>query len=153
MNRKALIFIIVAALIAITAVFTNLSIINNKDLPEDYFSSVPSILPILNAEWFMGLVFVSTVAGLTGAIYLLWRVHEIPVHRAKREDQLLGKVIFGLALCGLFLHKVWWVVAIILAFTPWEEIGKQLSRVFGNVGGAVQETGVDTDPEREEEQP
>ena len=71
-----------------------------------------------------------TVATVIGVLYLLWHLHELPVQQAEQENQLLTKVIFGLALCGLFLHKSWWVLAIILAFTPWGEIGDRLANIF-----------------------
>ena len=51
-----------------------------------------------------------------------------------------------LALCGLFLNKTWWVVAIILAFTPWHEIGVQIARVFRGEYGQPEPAGVANEP-------
>ncbi len=38
--------------------------------------------------------------------------------------------MFALSLCGLFLHKAWWVLAIIVAFTNWRQIGLAMSNVI-----------------------
>lgn len=141
------------AAVLLTVIFSSMSTIHGKDLPDDYFASVPAILGLLNAEWFMGFVFVATVTAVIAFLLFLWRLHKLPVYHARQEDQLLTKVIFGLALCGLFIDKTWWVVAIILAFTPWEEIGKRLARVFGRGAGQHEAPAVTAAAVEEEQQP
>ncbi|MBY5993968.1 magnesium transporter [Ferrimonas balearica] len=121
---------LLAAAAGLMVFFTGLSTVHGQDLPVDYFAEVPAIMVLLDAEWFMGFLFVVTLALVVLLLKLLWNLHEIPVHKAQGENHLLTKVIFGLCLCGLFINKAWWVLAIILAFTPWNAIGDHLSRVI-----------------------
>jgi len=144
---------IVIVVVFLTLVFTGLSTIHSEGLPEDYFSAVPAILPLLNAEWFMAFVFIATIATVIGVLFLLWRLHEVPVQQAERENQLLTKLIFGLALCGLFLHKAWWVVAIILAFTPWQDIGQRIALLFRQDGEKQTPASEVDEQEANEQQP
>jgi hypothetical protein len=39
-------------------------------------------------------------------------------------------LVFALSLCGLFIDKAWWVLAIIISFTSWEHIGQWLSSII-----------------------
>ena len=137
-GTKLIVLVALAVVVLLTVLFTQLSTIHSDVVPDEYFAAMPGIMGILDAEWFMALVFVATLGSIVGGLLLLWHLHELPVHRAKRENQVLTRLIFVLALCGLFLNKTWWVVAIILAFTPWHEIGVQVARVFrGEYGEPV----------------
>lgn len=80
----------------------------------------------------MGIIFMITM-GIFGIIAkLLWDLHEVPVHKAQHDNSLMATVVFGLALCGLFINKTWWVLAIFIAFTPWQTIGIHISRMIQN---------------------
>ncbi|ARN73183.1 magnesium transporter [Oceanicoccus sagamiensis] len=105
--------------------------IHGKDIPESYFSSgYPSILGLLNSEIFMGLIFLVTIAVFVYVAYLLWELHEVAVHRAEETSNPHLQLIFALSLCGLFIDKTWWVLAVILSFTSWEIIGTSLSNII-----------------------
>ncbi len=105
--------------------------IHGKDIPESYFSNgYPSILGLLNSEIFMGLIFIVTLALACYVAYLLWQLHEVAVHRAEETSNPHLQLIFALSLCGLFIDKSWWVLAIILSFTSWEIIGTSLSNII-----------------------
>ncbi len=105
--------------------------IHGKELPESYFSGgYPTILTLLDSEVFMGLIFLITLSVIVYVIYLLWRLHEIAVHKAEAKSSSQLQLIFALSLCGLFIHKAWWVLAIIIAFTSWEYIGEHLSDII-----------------------
>jgi len=78
----------------------------------------------------MGFVFMATVTIGVVLLWLLWHLHEIPLHRVQREGMIHVELVFGLSLCGLFINKAWWVLAIIVAFTPWKALGRELSGVI-----------------------
>lgn len=108
-----------------------LGTIHGKQLPASYFSNGnPSILGLLNSEVFMGIIFLITLSVFTYVAYLLWQLHEVAVHRAEATASPQLQLIFALSLCGLFIHKAWWVLAIIIAFTSWDVIGQGLSSVI-----------------------
>ncbi|SEF86818.1 magnesium transporter [Vibrio hangzhouensis] len=111
--------------------FSLLSRVHGKELPADYFSDgVPTILGLLNSELFMGIIFVITVAIVVYVLYLLWRLHEVAVHRSQYMKSAHANLVFALSLCGLFIDKLWWVLALIIAFTDWQAIGRAISKVI-----------------------
>ncbi|MGF1751087.1 MULTISPECIES: magnesium transporter [Vibrio] len=108
--------------------------INSKDVDMATFTNTPNdaMMVIFNSEYFSGYLFSVTIALAIFVIYLLWRVHEVAVHRAHEKRSSHIQLVFALSLCGLFLHKAWWVLAIIIAFANWEHIGASISRVIKN---------------------
>lgn len=128
---KAVIFIVVVGLIA--KAFSLLGAIHGKELPEEYFSGgYPTILGLLDSEIFMGLIFFITLSIFAYVAYLLWQLHEVAVHRAESSDSSQVQLIFALSLCGLFIHKAWWVLAVVLAFTSWNSIGNWFRDIIHN---------------------
>ncbi|TWX66005.1 magnesium transporter [Colwellia demingiae] len=126
---KVVIFLVVAVVAAKT--FAILGAIHGKDLPESYFSGgYPTILALLDSEVFMGLIFFITLSVFAYVGYLLWELHEVAVHKAEASSSPQMQLIFALSLCGLFIHKAWWVLAIIIAFTSWEAIGNSISNMI-----------------------
>ncbi|WOH38582.1 magnesium transporter [Thalassotalea fonticola] len=126
---KAVIFIVVVGAIAKALSF--LGEIHGKDLPESYFSDgYPTILGLLDSEIFMGLIFFITLSVFAYIGYLLWELHEVAVHKAEANASPQLQLVFALSLCGLFIHKAWWVLAIIIAFTSWSHIGDWLSNII-----------------------
>ena len=110
-----------------------LGAIHGKDLPEEYFSNgYPNILGLLNSEVFMGLIFCITLSAFVYIAYLLWELHEVAVHKSKASASPQVQLVFALSLCGLFIDKAWWVLAIIISFTSWEHIGHWLSNIIHN---------------------
>ena len=105
--------------------------IHGKELPAEYFKGgYPMILGMLNSELFMGLIFLITLSVIAYVIYLLWQLHEVAVHKAEANASPQIQLVFALSLCGLFIDKTWWVLAIIIAFTSWEHIGAHISKII-----------------------
>jgi len=129
---KGILFFIGLTVIAKSLSF--LGAIHGKDLPEDYFYSggYPSILGLLDSEVFMGLIFFITLSVFAYVAYLLWQLHEVAVHKAEANASPQLQLIFALSLCGLFIHKAWWVLAIIIAFTSWSSIGDWMREIIHN---------------------
>lgn len=112
---------------------SKLGTIHGKALPEEYFSNgYPTILKLLDSELFMGFVFFVTVAILLYCVYLFWRLHEVAVHRAAEMSSAHTQIVFVLSLCGLFIDKAWWVLALIIAFARWDVLAKELSNIIRN---------------------
>ena len=126
---KIVVFLVVAGVIA--KVLATLGAIHGKDLPESYFSGgYPTILALLDSEVFMGLIFFITLSVFAYVGYLLWQLHEVAVHKAEHNSSPQIQLVFALSLCGLFIHKAWWVLAIIIAVTSWDHIADRLSQVI-----------------------
>ncbi|MGF1765221.1 magnesium transporter [Aliivibrio kagoshimensis] len=108
--------------------------INSKDIDMSLFTNTPNptMMTIFNSEYFSGYLFSVTIAVVVFVIYLLWEIHEVAVHKAKEKKSTHIQLVFALSLCGLFLHKAWWVLAIIIAFANWKHIGASLSEVIRN---------------------
>ena len=112
---------------------SKLGTIHGKTLPESYFiDGYPTILKLLDSEVFMGFIFFVTLAVIIYVLYLFWQLHEIAVHKAAEMSSAHTQIVFALSLCGLFINKVWWVLAIIIAFTRWDVIGESISKVIRN---------------------
>lgn len=73
-----------------------------------------------------------TVAVLIYVAYLFWRLHEVAVHRSSEMSSAHTQLVFALSLCGLFVDKAWWVLAIIIAFARWDVLAKELSNIIRN---------------------
>ncbi|GAD89597.1 hypothetical protein VHA01S_023_00110 [Vibrio halioticoli NBRC 102217] len=126
--------IIVFAVIGGASVaLSHLGAIHGTDLPAEYFSNgLPNIVKLLDSEVFMGFVFFVTVSVIIYVLYLLWQLHEIAVHKASNMSSAHTQIVFALSLCGLFINKAWWVLAIIIAFTRWDVIGESISKIIRN---------------------
>ncbi|WP_227006720.1 magnesium transporter [Shewanella donghaensis] len=106
--------------------------INSKDIDLSLFTNTPNetMMVIFNSEYFSGYLFAVTIALALFVAYLLWELHEVAVHKAQEKKSSHIQLVFALSLCGLFLHKAWWVLAIIIAFANWEHIGASISSVI-----------------------
>ncbi|HDY8040084.1 TPA: magnesium transporter [Vibrio vulnificus] len=125
--------LVIGTLVGSSLALSKLGAIHGKDLPESYFShGYPSILRLLDSEISMGFIFFVTVAVLIYVVYLFWRLHEVAVHRASEMSSAHTQLVFALSLCGLFVDKAWWVLAIIIAFARWDVLAKELSNIIRN---------------------
>lgn len=108
--------------------------INSKDIDLSTFSNTPNdaMMMVFNSEYFSGYLFAVTIALVLFIAYLLWELHEVAVHKAEEKKSSHIQLVFALSLCGLFLHKAWWVLAIIIAFANWEHLGASISRILRN---------------------
>jgi hypothetical protein len=119
--------------VTLSVMLSKLATVHGKDISEDYFSNgYPTILGLLDSELFMGIIFMVTLAILIYVVKLLWGLHEVAVHKAQAIASQQIQLVFALSLCGLFIHKAWWVVAIIIAFTRWDLIGERLTSIISN---------------------
>lgn len=85
------------------------------------------------------VAFFVMIGGIGLSIWLFWKLHEMPVHKAKQTNKYHKiELVTILTWIGFFIHWVW-VVAVIIAFTDFEEILK-----------GVRKTWHDTDPNLEE---
>ncbi|MGS0724808.1 magnesium transporter [Shewanella sp. 0m-11] len=111
-----------------------MGVINSKDIDMSLFTNTPNdtMMVIFNSEYFSGYLFSVTIALVVFILYLLWSLHEVAVHRAEKKHSSHVQLVFALSLCGLFIHKAWWVLAIIIAFANWSQIGEALSSVIRN---------------------
>ncbi|MDR9826234.1 magnesium transporter [Vibrio sp. FNV 38] len=108
--------------------------INSKQIDMSLFSNAPNetMMVIFNSEYFSGYLFSVTIALVLFVVYLLWQLHEVAVHKAEENKSAHIQLVFALSLCGLFLHKAWWVLAIIIAFANWEHVGASISKIIHN---------------------
>ncbi len=111
-----------------------LGTINSKEIDLSTFSNTPNetMMVIFNSEYFSGYLFSVTLAVVIFVVYLLWELHEIAVHKAQEINSTHIQLVFALSLCGLFIHKAWWVLAIIIAFANWQHIGASLTDIIKN---------------------
>lgn len=80
----------------------------------------------------MGFIFFVTVAILIYVVYLMWQLHEVAVHQAAKMSSAHTQIVFALSLCGLFIDKAWWVLAIIIAFARWDVLATEISNIIRN---------------------
>ncbi|MCM2678153.1 magnesium transporter [Echinimonas agarilytica] len=121
----------ITAILGFSAIFSLMAGIHGTHLTEAYFSQgTPNIIALLDSEFFMGLIFVITLGVIIYVLKLMWDLHEIAVHKAQRLNSAHTQVVFALSLCGLFIDKTWWVLAIIIAFARWDIIADQLSAII-----------------------
>ncbi|MEE1672623.1 magnesium transporter [Agarivorans aestuarii] len=108
--------------------------INSKDIDMGMYRSSPNdtMMMLLNSEYFSGYLFAVTIALAIFVVFLLWQLHEVAVHKAHEKKSAHIQLVFALSLCGLFLHKAWWVLAIIIAFANWAHIGASISKVISD---------------------
>lgn len=124
---------IFAVIAGSSVALSHLGEIHGKDLPAEHFSNgYPTILKLLDSEIFMGFIFFVTLAVVIYVVYLFWQLHEIAVHKAAKMSSAHTQIVFALSLCGLFISKTWWVLAIIIAFARWDVIGDSISKVIRN---------------------
>nr|WP_070964138.1 magnesium transporter [Vibrio sonorensis] len=115
----------------VSYLFSLLTRIHGTELPESYFvDGYPTILALLDSHWFMGFIALVTLSILVYVLYLLWQLHEIAVHKAKSMSSAHTQLVFALSLCGLFIDKMWWVLAIVIAFTRWDIVADNVSSVI-----------------------
>ena len=108
--------------------------INSKDIDLSQFNNHPNemMMNFFQTEMFSGYLFAVTIAFVLFAIYLFWQLHEVAVHKAQERRSTQIQLVFALSLCGLFLHKGWWVIAIIIAFANWSHIAESMSGIIRN---------------------
>ncbi|WP_440145176.1 hypothetical protein ACS016_07335 [Aeromonas veronii] len=94
--------------------------------------ALPAIMVLLDSESFMGVITVITLYVVLYLVYLLWQLHEIAVHRAKVSESVHITLVFALSLCGLFIDKTWWVLAVIIAFARWDVLSERMSHIIGH---------------------
>ena len=127
-------FSFMAVMLGGAYVLAPMGTVNSKDIDMSMFTNTPNamMMTIFNSEYFSGYLFAVTIALAIFVVYLLWEIHEVAVHKAKEKKSTHVQLVFALSLCGLMVHKAWWVLAIIIAFANWQHIGSSLSLVIRN---------------------
>ncbi len=124
--------LVISGVIGTSLFFSTLSNIHGKEMEaSEFVDGNPSIINLLNSEMFMGLIFVVTISIFSYVGYLLWQLHEVAVHESEHRKSAHTNLVFALSLCGLFINKVWWVLAIVIAFARWDVISESLSQIIG----------------------
>lgn len=108
--------------------------INSKDVDLSTFTNTPNdmMMVIFNSEYFSGYLFSVTIAAVLFIGYLLWELHEVALHKAEAMQSAHVQLVFALSMCGLFINKTWWVLAIIIAFANWKQISESISNIIHN---------------------
>ena len=108
--------------------------INSKDVDLSTFTNTPNdmMMVIFNSEYFSGYLFSVTIAAVLFIGYLLWELHEVALHKAQAMQSAHVQLVFALSMCGLFINKTWWVLAIIIAFANWKQIAESISSIIRN---------------------
>jgi len=127
-------FSFMAVMLSGAYLFAPMGTINSKDIDMSLFTNTPNapMMMIFNSEYFSGYLFSVTLAFVFFVLFLLWELHEVAVHKAQEKKSAHIQLVFALSLCGLFLHKAWWVLAIIIAFANWSHFGASISSVIRN---------------------
>jgi len=108
--------------------------INSKDIDLSTFTNTPNemMMLVFNSEYFSGYLFAVTIAAVLFIAYLLWELHEVALHKAQAMQSAHVQLVFALSMCGLFINKTWWVLAIIIAFANWKQIAESISNIIRN---------------------
>ncbi|MFA0015587.1 magnesium transporter [Vibrio lentus] len=106
--------------------------IHSKDIDLSQFNNHPNemMMTFFQTEFFSGYLFSVTMAVVLAAIYGMWQVHEVGVHKAKEHKSAHVQIVFALSLCGLFISKTFWVIALVIALANWKHIGQSISDVI-----------------------
>lgn len=106
--------------------------IHSKDIDLSQFNNHPNemMMTFFQTEYFSGYLFSVTMAVVFAAIYGMWQVHELGVHKAKEHKSAHVQIVFALSLCGLFISKTFWVIALVIALANWKHIGQSISDVI-----------------------
>ena len=109
-----------------------LGTIHSKDIDLSQFNNHPNemMMNFFQSEYFSGYLFAVTIAVTLAVIYGLWQVHELGVHKAKEHKSAHVQIVFALSLCGLFISKTFWVIALVIALANWKHIGQSISDVI-----------------------
>lgn len=109
-----------------------LGTIHSKDIDMSQFTNHPNemMMNFFQMESFSGYLFSVTIAVVLAGIYGMWQLHELGVHKAKEHKSAHVQIVFALSLCGLFISKTFWVIALVIALANWKHIGQSLSDVI-----------------------
>ncbi|MEZ9448681.1 magnesium transporter [Vibrio splendidus] len=109
-----------------------LGTIHSKDIDMSQFNNHPNemMMNFFQMEYFSGYLFSVTIAVVLAGVYGMWQLHELGVHKAKEHKSAHVQIVFALSLCGLFISKTFWVIALVIALANWKHIGQSLSDVI-----------------------
>ncbi|TDR30764.1 hypothetical protein [Hydromonas duriensis] len=95
----------------------------NEEKPAGFFIHEPDGLyrAILDADWILYLLLPLLLLVAIFALMYLWRLHEIPKHKAEHKKMIQAELVSALTILGLFEHWVW-AVALFIAYTNWNSV-------------------------------
>ncbi|MBM7035290.1 magnesium transporter [Vibrio sp. 188UL20-2] len=118
-------------LLFLSYILSKLGRVHGTDLPEEHFiNGYPSIIQLIDSQYFLGAIACATILITIYVLSLFWKLHEIAVHKAQSMASAHTQIVFALSLCGLFIDKMWWVLAIIVAFTRWDLVSRSFSQII-----------------------
>lgn len=89
-------------------------------------------MPFVDTGFDIGLHVVATVVMVATATALavgFWKIHDLPINKAHKEQHHQVALITALTWIGFFLHWVW-VVAVIVAFVDGEKALRHIRDVW-----------------------
>lgn len=106
--------------------------IHSKNIDLSQFNNHPNemMMKFFETEYFSGYLFSVTIAVVLAITYGMWQLHELGVHKAKEHKSAHVQIVFVLSLCGLFISKTFWVIALVIALANWKHIGQSISDVI-----------------------
>ncbi|MCL9774210.1 magnesium transporter [Vibrio methylphosphonaticus] len=109
-----------------------LGTIHSQDIDMSQFNNHPNemMMNFFQSVYFSGYLFSVTIAVVLAGVYGMWQLHELGVHKAKEHKSAHVQIVFALSLCGLFISKTFWVIALVIAMANWKHIGQSLSDVI-----------------------
>ena len=95
----------------------------NEEKPAGFFINEPDGLyrAILDADWILYLLLPLLLLIVVFGLMYLWRLHEIPKHRAEHKKMIQAELVSALTILGLFEHWVW-AIALFIAYTNWDSV-------------------------------
>ncbi len=76
--------------------------------------------------------FVFLIGSILGAAIVFWKLHEMPVHKAKQKNKHHQiELVTVLTWIGFFVHWVW-IVAVFIAFVDIEKLIKGFREIWEN---------------------
>ncbi|GHA75335.1 hypothetical protein GCM10009007_15600 [Formosimonas limnophila] len=102
-----------------------------EEKPEGFFLNEPQGLYkyLLDADWIMYLLLPLLLLIIIILLMYLWRLHELPQHRAQQKKLAQAELVSALTILGLFQHWVW-AVALFIAYTNWENVENLFVRIL-----------------------
>lgn len=79
------------------------------------------------------VAFVMMAGGIFGSLFLFWRLHEMPVHKAKEKNKYKQiELVTVLTWIGFVAHWVW-VIAVFIAFIDFDKLIASVKQIWLDV--------------------
>ena len=100
-------------------------IVHHNNLPDDYWSSVSVLKPILlDAPGFLAVLAIMTMISIAFVVWAYLKLHSLPEKYSEHTGQI--RLVYWLCILGLFFNWLW-VAAVVIVVTDWAKIADALS--------------------------